>query len=106
MKLTKATLKRLIKEELLKEGYLQEGDDSMIDRIGRVHDMVQTAHMYFKDTPEAQQTQYGEGFDGVKLLFKAMMELQRLYSEVEDDMDPPEDPDDVTSLDRAHGVMR
>ena len=83
MKLTKAVLKRLIKEELLKEGYLEESSDSMLDRVGRVHDMVQTAHMYFKDSPEAQQTQYGEGFDGVDLLFKAMMEIQRII----DDMD-------------------
>lgn len=83
MKLTKATLKRLIKEELLKEGYLEESSETMLDRLGGVHDMIQTAHMYFKDTPEAQQTQYGEGFDGVKLLFKAQMEIQRII----DDMD-------------------
>jgi hypothetical protein len=55
----------------------------MLDRLGGVHDMIQTAHMYFKDTPEAQQTQYGEGFDGVELLFKAQMEIQRII----DDMD-------------------
>ena len=85
MRLTKATLKRLIKEELLKEGYLEEGGGSMLDRLGGVHDMVQTAHMYFKDTPESQQTQYGEGFDGVKLLFKAMMEIQRIIDDMEGD---------------------
>lgn len=83
MRLTKATLKRLIKEELLKEGYLEESGGSMLDRLGRVHDMIQTAEMYYKDTPEAQQTQYGEGFDGAKLLFKAKMEIQRII----DDMD-------------------
>ena len=85
MRLTKATLKRLIKEELLKEGYLEESGGSMLDRLGRIHDMIQTAEMYYKDTPEAQQTQYGKGFDGAKLLFKAKMEIQRIIDDMDED---------------------
>jgi len=85
MKLTKAYLKQLIKEEI---EIVKESNKSPLERLEAIYADIQPASMYFSDTPEAQQTEYEEGKtkeDFAKQLEQAVFALEGLISSMDRD---------------------
>jgi len=85
MKITKAYLKKVIKEEI---EIVKESNKSPLLRLQAIHDDIQTAAGYFKDNPEAQQTDYEEGKtkeDFAEQLQQAVYALEELISSMDQD---------------------
>ena len=85
MKITKAYLKKVIKEEI---EIVKESNKSPLERLEAIHADIQPAVSYFKDTPEAQQTDYEEGKtkeDFAEQLQQAVYALEALIFSMEQD---------------------
>ena len=85
MKITKAYLKQIIKEEI---EIVKESNMSPLERLEAIYADIQPASVYFSDNPEAQQTDYEEGKtkeDFAKQLEQAVFALEKLISSMERD---------------------
>jgi len=92
MKITKAYLKQIIKEEI---EIVKESNKSPLERLEAIYDDIQTASSYFKDTPEAQQTDYGKTKeDFAEQLQQAVYALEELISSMDRDRQLSDDYED------------